>query len=275
MARAAEGWPGARPQAWAWLAGIWAAGATAAAAVYGDLLLAQLGFLRAGRVLALATKESAIALAGAVGATLFLKTAFIWGSSRFGRPLSRFSLAVFPPLNAVCEGALLLLVFDAARWALGTYLQLDLPEHWAPGRPALALHRGDINQPLLFREFILGFGPYLLALAVGYSWVWEEKVLPVHLDLEAPNKFFKALVLQQFLMVAIYFLAGDLVTYFAVRWLSDLLTVVAVRLPPPGAAHAPLPYSEGDGGEGEPPRPAQPEAGGSGGRGRRGGKKDR
>ena len=36
-----------------------------------------------------------------------------------------------------------------------------------------------------------GFSPYLMAYTLLYSFVWEERVLPIHLDLEAPNKFMR------------------------------------------------------------------------------------
>ena len=39
----------------------------------------------------------------------------------------------------------------------------------------------------------------------------------------------------QFGYAAIYFLGGDILSYLLLRWAGDVLTVLAVRMPPPGS----------------------------------------
>lgn len=57
------------------------------------------------------------------------------------------------------------------------------------------------------------------------------------------TQFMKPMIMQQFFLAATYFLSGDLLTYLAIRLLSDAATVLAVRLQSPGAPVAPLPDS--------------------------------
>jgi hypothetical protein len=39
----------------------------------------------------------------------------------------------------------------------------------------------------------------------------------------------------QFSYIAIYYATGDIFAYCLLRWVAEVLTVVAVRMPPPGA----------------------------------------
>ena len=59
--------------------------------------------------------EGRAALLMALFATAFLKTAHAWAAERMGRRLSLVSLLLFPLLNSVFEGCLLLGVFDLGR----------------------------------------------------------------------------------------------------------------------------------------------------------------
>ena len=50
-----------------------------------------------------------------------------------------------------------------------------------------------------------------------------------------PSMRWDPLQLVQFSPLVVYYLGGDLLSFILVRWLGDVLTVLAVRLPPPGA----------------------------------------
>ena len=58
----------------------------------------------------------------------------------------------------------------------------------------------------------------------------------------------------QFAYVAVYYLTGDVLSYVLLRAIGDALTVLAVRLPPPGArlARADIPGDAPAGGEDKP-----------------------
>lgn len=152
-----------------------------------------------------------------------------------------------------------------------------------------------------WREFLVGLVPYTIFYISAYALVWEDHVLPVHLDLDTPNKFVKAMVvrlrtrrflmgapgvpdpglgrgpclswaaadasqlqarpsprpsraymalfctllhsrtqMEQFAMSAVYWLFGDVASFVLLRWVSNLLLVLSVRMPPPGAGLAPV-----------------------------------
>ena len=56
----------------------------------------------------------------------------------------------------------------------------------------------------------------------------------------------QAIVAEQFFFIALYYATGDVATFVLFRWLSNLLTVVAVRLPPPGARCEEVPDEAGE-----------------------------
>lgn len=99
--------------------------------------------------------------------------------------------------------------------------------------PALA--ELGYDSPFFFRQFMMGFIPYTLFYAVAWSYLWELWTLPEHMNPDAPNVFMRAIVLQQFTYVAVYWATGDVVSVVAIRYVAELLTVLAVRMPPPGA----------------------------------------
>lgn len=57
-----------------------------------------------------------------------------------------------------------------------------------------SLRHLEINDRRMFREFLLGFAPYIIGFISSYALIWEEHVLPVHMDLGVTNKFVRAMV---------------------------------------------------------------------------------
>ncbi|GAB4822003.1 hypothetical protein N2152v2_009049 [Parachlorella kessleri] len=139
---------------------------------------------------------------------------------------------------AVGEGFLLLFLFDLGRWLRP--IAAGEPLNWKDFRAGeSALVEKGMQHPLFYNSFIWGFAPYTLVHAVLHAYVLEPLILPDHLALEAPNNFMKLIVVAQFSYLAIYYATGDVAAYCALRWLGELLTVIAVRMPPPGAREAP------------------------------------
>lgn len=54
----------------------------------------------------------------------------------------------------------------------------------------------ELQDRRMFREFLLGFAPYAIALISSYALLWEEHILPVHLDLGVTNKFVRPIMVR-------------------------------------------------------------------------------
>ncbi|KDD75219.1 ubiquitin carboxyl-terminal hydrolase [Helicosporidium sp. ATCC 50920] len=172
---------------------------------------------------ALQTRGGAALAALALIAIIFLKVALYWSARRMDRPLSLASLIVFPLANALFEGCILLFAFDAGRWLLAEKDWNVTP--WSIGFRALDEISTDDRR--MWREFLLGFGPSMLVFIAAYAALWEDYMLPLHVDLETPNKFVKAMVLVHFASLGTYWVAGDVATFMALKWLNEVGTVVA------------------------------------------------
>ncbi|KAL6768406.1 hypothetical protein ACKKBF_B39030 [Auxenochlorella protothecoides x Auxenochlorella symbiontica] len=221
---------GGRPYAWLLLAAYWAVGAAAGSLGYWKLLQET-----ALTLPALHVSSGGYAVVFAVGAIAFLRIPLYLGAFRMGRPLSSLSLILFPLANAVLEGFSLLFMFDAGRWILSE-------ESWQvkPGTVGFAaLTELPSEDRRVWREFLFGFAPYTVGYVAMYACVWEEHILPAHLDLETPNKFVRAMVMVNMALIAVYWLYADVATYTLLRLLNETLLVLCVRLPPPGAKLAP------------------------------------
>lgn len=108
-------YPGGRPRAWEILLMYWAFGAAAGSLGYWDLLFSSIKAPPA-----LQSSTGVYTLLGAVAAIAFLRLPLYLGAFRMGRPLSKLSLVIFPLCNALFEGFVLLFIFDAGRWAVGS-----------------------------------------------------------------------------------------------------------------------------------------------------------
>lgn len=68
-------------------------------------------------------------------------------------------------------------------------------EPWSVGFSALK--ELEASDRRMWREFLLGFAPHLLAYITIYAFLWEEYILPYHLDLGEPNKFVRAMAVRE------------------------------------------------------------------------------
>lgn len=247
--------PGAKYFAWTWLLMLWNIGGLLGGYMgYWRVLVSQVTTavqaVAAGKGLTAAVitwtyYEGRVMLLTTIMATVLYKfayTALSWRDSRVRR-ISLVSLILFPLLNAVGEGFLLLTCFDLGRWFLGNEKASARVVRWQPAVPALGRFR--LSEDVFWQEFIMGAVPFVLANALLLLHFWQGLVLPVHAPPDALRHITSLALLLQFGSMAVYYMGGDILTYIALLWLANVLTVIAVRLPPPGS---------------EPPPPAKQKA---------------
>lgn len=107
---AAAVFAGGRRYAWPLLSLVWTLGAVAGGVGYWELL-----YKTALEQPTLHDRVGRYVIIAALVAIAFLRLPFYQGAFRMGRPLSVFTTGIFSICNAVLEGFVLLVLFDAGR----------------------------------------------------------------------------------------------------------------------------------------------------------------